>query len=299
MIQSLYHGSAFRFRPDTIEAGTEKLMVQSLYHGSAFRFRPDTIEAGTDNLIHLHLNSSPIRVSYENIYHYVLNKELSELPYITDQGAWDIDTLLWELNHLLHLIDSKEVARILEISSVLCQTSARDALYTTLRERGIAGFRYINSYEFPGTSVAILDPTVLELPEDGFEKLYGDSFESDFEEAIWQSEDELTVSRYCENAINNSKVGHWPIYLAEFDDLVSEIKKAYTQDDFGDPDDNEQIARTVSEYNNIIESKARIGITGITEWRRSYPKGYSSDESPFSPEPLISHSSTVASEVVA
>ena len=274
-------------------------MTQSLYHGSEFRFRPDTIEAGTDQLIHLHLNSSPIRVSYENIYHYVLNKELSELPYITDQGPWDVDTLLWEINHFLHLIDGKDVDRILKISS-LCETSARDALYTTLRERGIAGFRYINSYEFPGTSVAILDPTVLELPEDGFEKLYGDSFESDFEEDLdGISEDELTVSRYCSTAINNSTVGHWPIYLAEFNDLVSEIKQSFIEDDFGDPDDNEQIARTVSEYNNIIESKAVIGITAITEWRRSHPKGYSSDESPFSLESLTNHSSTVAREVVA
>ena len=211
-------------------------------------------------------------MSYENIYHYVLNKELSELPYITDQGTWDVATQLWELNHILGLLNSKEVARILKISS-LCEKSARDALFTTLRERGIAGFRYLNSYEFPGTSVAILDPTVLELPEDGFEKLYGDSFESDFDEALdGISEDEMTVSRYCSSAMNNGTVGHWPIYIAEFDDLVSDIKKSFVEDDFGDPDDNEQIARTVSEYNNIIESQARMGITAITEWRRSYPK---------------------------
>lgn len=277
--------------------------TQSLFHGSDYRFRPEHIEPGEDGLIHLHLNPNPIRVSYRNIYHYALDRPLESLPLVVDQCQWETKGLVWELTNLHKYLTNEERAKI-DKSSVRRERDVVELLFIALRDKGLAGFRYINAHEFPGMSVAIFDSGALLLPEEGFDKFYGESFENDYEEAMeGVSEDELTVSQYLTNAINNNLIGHWPVYLAELDELVWEIQKQFLRDDDEDPNDKEAIARVIAEFNNITEENALKGIAAVTEWKRLHPEVWSHEDAPFSltsltEEDLGNNGSRLAYEVV-
>ena len=258
--------------------------MQSLYHGSEWRFPPDEIIAGADGLIHLHANPLPVQVSYEQMYHYALDRSLDELPFITDQGTWELDTMLWELNTLNKILTSADCDRINERAKSL--SNGREALYDTLIERGLVGFRYINAYEFPGLSVALFDDSAL-LPTEDYDGTYGKSFLSDFEES-WNTltDNAFMVTSYCSSVITHETFGHWPKYLNEFAELLTEIRQSYKKDGFGDPDSDEEVARTVAEYNNIPEDAALKGIAFVRKWQSLHPKGYREGDSPFSLKPI-------------
>ena len=257
--------------------------IQSMFHGSDYRFRPEHIEPGKDGLIHLHLNPNPIRVSYMNIYHYVLDRPLESLPFVVDNGEWQTKTLVWDLTTGQDYLSSKER----EDLENLRESDALEALFSTLKKKGIVGLRYVNAFEFPGISVAIFNRSTLLLPEEGFKTFYGKSFERDYEEAADGTyDDTLMASRYLTNMLKSDKIGHWPAYLTEFDELISEVQRQFIEDDIEDPDDTEAIARTIAEFNNITEKDALKGMKAVTDWKRLHPDGWSHRESPLSMDSL-------------
>ena len=270
---------------------------QSLFHGSKTRFRPEEIEPGDDGLIHLHLNPNPVRISYRNIYHFSLSTPLANLPFVVDQGQWEVDGLMWDLSNISKALSNDDCSLIERLGGG-CETRTREALYDTLRDKGLVGVRYVNAYEFPGTSVAILDSSAL-TPE-CFDKFYGESFEDDYEEAMEGiSEDELTVSMYCTSAVNHGTIGHWPGYLAELDDLISRIKKSFIEDDYGDPASEDEIARAITECNNIRQDTVHEGMAAVAGWKRRHPEGWTHEDCPFSLTPLTTQPSEAVYEIAA
>ena len=204
---------------------------------------------------------------------------------------------MWDLSHLCKVLSYDDCTLIERLGSG-CETPTREALYDTLRDKGLVGVRYVNAYEFPGTSVAIFDSSA--LTSEGFDNLCGESFEDDYEEAMEGiSEDELTVSTYCTSSVNHGTIGYWPRYLSELDDLISRIKRNFIEDDYGDPESEDEIARTITEYNNVREDTIHEAMTAVAEWKRSHPEGWTDGDCPFSLTPLTTHPSQPIYEIAA
>ena len=137
--------------------------MQSLYHGTNAAFEDSELGPGPDGLIHFHINREVVGLRYERFVHARAEIDVEGLLELQDSGMWAVNEVVWDLS-ARGLVSELEFERAREKVGLASCTQAM--VWNVLMERGHRAFRYVNSYEFPGISVAVLDPDVLRYSGD-------------------------------------------------------------------------------------------------------------------------------------
>ena len=235
--------------------------MQSLYHGTNESFPDSELEPGPDGLIHFHVNREVVGLRYERVVHARADIDVESLLQLQDSAMWIPDEIIWDLS-TRGLVSELEFERAREDAGFASCTQA--LLWNVLVARGHWAFRYVNSYEFPGISVAVLDPDVLRYPDDG--EHFGVSDEKLPEDYTGQScyDDLSCLSSYCMSAIRNGELAHWPGLLEELEGAVR-----FYADVIGDERDASEGGEVVGD-GEVVDNLDRVSDSEMVRMTMEY-----------------------------
>ena len=209
-------------------------------------------------------------MSYPHIYHYALTVELETLPYVDDLDDWNP----WAFTNEDKCPEALTEEERNELNQAGSEYEARKTLRDIFRRKGIKGLRYINAVEFPGTSILLFDKSALQMPEQGFNRTYGKSFEDDYEEA-WEAihDDPYYLSQYAIQMARTGNLHYWHRYINEFDETIKAHKEDIDQRN-EDPDDEDNLLESILWTNTISEEAVEFAVKATKSYEQIHHSGW-------------------------